>query len=147
MPEHIRALIVVLVLSAMIFVYIQGSAGGVIGIRKYMFRRNLWIAITLIAFLAHNFWVYAILSWIAVTMSSRADAAKVSLFFFLLFAVPQGSHNIPGLGLVNYLFELNHQRLMVIGLLPPTFLKLFLLEGKRKSKLRSLPILCVVGRP
>jgi len=133
MPEHIRSLIVILGLAALIFFYLRDPAAEIVGARSFTYRRNLWIAITLFAFLSHNFWIYVFLAWLAITLTSRTDAAKVSIFLFLLFAVPGESSKIPGLGLINYLFELNHQRLLVISLLLPAFLKLVLSGGRKSS--------------
>ena len=136
MPEHIRSLIVILFLAGLIFHYVRTPAAGIIGTSKFAYRRNMWIAVTLIAFLSHNFWVYVLLTWIVITVSSSRDSAKVGLFLFLLFAVPQTGLKIPGLGLVNYLFELNHQRLLVISILLPTFLKMFLSGGQKRPSHR-----------
>ena len=63
MPEHIRALIVILLLATAVFAFAKLPATAVaMDPRDFARRRNLWFAITLIAFLAHNFWIYIVMS-------------------------------------------------------------------------------------
>ena len=58
MPEHLRALVVILFLSVTVFKLAERPITAVaISLRDYRRRRNLWFAIMLIAFFAHNFWV------------------------------------------------------------------------------------------
>ena len=62
MPEHLRALIVILVLATTVFAFAHRPACTITKVGDYTRRRNLWFALTLAAFLAYNFWVYAHLS-------------------------------------------------------------------------------------
>ena len=48
----------------------------------------------------------------------------MALFFMLLFLVPPASAQIPGLGLINYFFDLNHIRLLALCVLLPAFFAL-----------------------
>jgi hypothetical protein len=57
MPEHIKALIIILFLSTMVVVFAKTPAYEIILMKDYRRRRNFWFTITLVAFLAHNIWI------------------------------------------------------------------------------------------
>lgn len=138
MPEHIRALIVILFLSGIVFVFARQAATQVIGNAAFIRKRNLWVAITLAAFLAHNFWIYILVASALMLFVRTQESNPAALFFFLLFAVPAIGVQIPGMGLINYFFALSHQRLLALIILLPVF---FNLIGKQQnfSFGRSLP--------
>ena len=61
MPVHLRALVVILVLATAVLAFVKAPACALaITPKDFERRRNLWFAITLAAFLAHNFWIYII---------------------------------------------------------------------------------------
>ena len=124
MPAHLRAFIVIVILSSLVFLYLNFVARNTIGIAKFRYLRNSWFVITSIAFLAHNYWVYLAISWIYLFFTSKREPNKVAIFFILLFAAPEAGLNISGFGMINYLFTIDHQRFLVIVLLFPLFLRL-----------------------
>lgn len=124
MPEHLRALIVVLVISAIVFAFAHRPACAIAGAGSYTRKRNLWFALTLIAFVAHSFWIYALLA-IPLTIYAYSRETNIpALFFFILFVLPFAGVPIPGMGLINYFFELSHVRLLELFILFPAFLVL-----------------------
>lgn len=122
MPEYIRALIVILVLSTLVFGLAGQPARRLVDRQEFTRRRNLWYAVTIIAFLSQYFWVYVAAASIMLSLGLKRENNPVALFFMLLFAVPASQLNIPGLGVFNYLFALSHQRLLSIIILFPVFL-------------------------
>ena len=124
MPEHLRALVVVLALSTIAFLVIRKPAVAM-GMARDAFdrRRNLWLATTLAAFLAPNFWFFALAVTALLLFSHRAERNPLSLYFFLLFAVPPFAATLGGLGIVNQLFELSFPRLLSLLVLLPWALK------------------------
>ena len=89
MPEHLRALVYILVLATVVFAFARASAtASAIAPSDFKRRRNLWFAITLIAFLSGNFWTYIPLSAVILLIALPAEQNRfVGLFFFLgLFA-------------------------------------------------------------
>ena len=56
MPEHLRALVVILILAAFTFFLAKKITATLISPEQFKRWRNAWIGITLIAFLAGNFW-------------------------------------------------------------------------------------------
>jgi O-antigen ligase len=124
MPEHIRALLVILALATVVFAFARRPAADLIPLNDFMRRRNLWLGLSALAFISHSFWVYAAISAIVLTVARRRENNPAALFFILLFLIPPASIAISGLGLINYFFELNHVRLLAFLILLPAFLTL-----------------------
>jgi len=123
MPEHLRALVVVLGLAIPLFLLAKPALGpSVVAPGDFARRRNLWLAVTLIAFVAHSFWVYVAAAGVLVLAASSREPNKLALYFLLLFAVPPISGEIPGLGIVNYFFLVDHIRLLALTLLLPGYI-------------------------
>ncbi len=133
MPEHLRALVVVLILAAGTFAVARAASAKLIR-QPADFRRwrNLWFATTLAAFFAHDFWIYAAAASLLIAFFQRSERNTVALFFLLLFAVPPAATQIPGFGIINYVFSLDHIRLLELVILVPAFFRLW----GRKDKLR-----------
>ena len=124
MPEHFRALVVILVLTGIVFAMARRPAADLIPDRNFTRRRNLWFVLTLLAFVSHSFWVYAGIASIVLTFAGNRERNPVALFFLLLFLIPPATAEIPGFGLVNYFFALNHIRVLALCVLLPAFLVL-----------------------
>jgi O-antigen ligase len=127
-PVHLKALVVILVLAGVVFAIARPAACALAcAPEDYARRRNLWFAITLAAFLAHNFWIFIAFAAALLLFAAPKEHNKVALAFLLLFAAPAIPAPIPGLGLVNYLFNIDYLRLLILTLFLPAF---FSLRGK-----------------
>jgi O-antigen ligase len=125
MPEHLRALVVILVLAAAVFAFAKAPACTLASTTgDFERRRNLWFGITLAAFLAHNFWIYIIVAAALLLFAVPREPNKLAMFFFLLFAVPAIPAQITGLGIINYFFTIDYIRLLTMAVLLPAFLSL-----------------------
>ncbi len=124
MPEHMRALIAIILIAWLVFALTMPAITNLLPKKDFERYRNLWIAITLIAFLAHNFWLYIFTSAIVILMAQRNEPNTVALYLALLLAVPPVASQISGLGVIEYLFEINPVRLLELVILLPTFLVL-----------------------
>jgi len=125
MPEHLKALIVILGLATVVFTFAKAPACAMASAGKdFERRRNLWFVLTLAAFLAHNFWIYIIAVAALLLYALRREANKLAMFFFLLLALPRISSFIPGLAAIENLFSIDYQRLLVLIVLFPAFLAL-----------------------
>lgn len=132
MPEHLRAVIVVLFLAWLVFALSRAPAcDSAISASDFSRRRNLWFGITLSLFLAHNFWLFALLCSALIILSSSRENNPVSLFVWVLFAAPGFTVTISGLGLVNQLFELSYPRLVSLLILVPAALRCWRSDEKR----------------
>lgn len=124
MPEHFRSLIIILVLATIYFAFARRSACAITEAENFTRRRNIWFAMTLIAFLAYSFWVYIAILTLLLIYAKRHESKPLSLFFFTLFVLPVATIPIPGMGLINYFFLLSHARILALLILLPAFLSL-----------------------
>jgi O-antigen ligase len=53
--------------------------------------------------------------------ASRHESTPPALYFSILFALPMATIQIPGMGLINFLFDLSHARILALILLLPAF--------------------------
>lgn len=125
MPEHIRALVVILGLASAVFFFAKAPATAMaMAPADFARRRNLWFAITLTAFLAHNFWIFIAVATALLLLALPREPNKLAMFFFLLFAVPAVSGEISGLGAIQHFFTIHYHRLLALAVLLPAFLTL-----------------------
>ncbi|MBU1424366.1 MAG: O-antigen ligase family protein [Gammaproteobacteria bacterium] len=124
MPEYIRVLIVILVLATTVFAFAHRSACAISDGSDYKRRRNVWITLTLAAFLTQNFWLYALVATLLLLYSNKRETNPTALYFFILFVIPEIAAPLSGLGLINNLFDLTNPRLLALVILLPAFLSL-----------------------
>jgi O-antigen ligase len=122
MPENIKILIVILGLAVPAFYTGQQVARSVKIDREFVVWRNVWFAVTIVAFLSLNFFVHALMLVIVRLYVRSVRAAPIGLFFILLLAVPTGNIGISGGGIVNFLIYMNNPRLLAILFLVPVLL-------------------------
>ena len=96
------------------------------GYDESLFRRHrlLWISITLIAFLSHNFWLCMVLSAYILFIAGIRDKAPLALYLAVLFAVPHFQMQLPGIGPIQNLFQVSYIRVLNLALLLPLALQL-----------------------
>jgi O-antigen ligase len=116
MPEHIRALIVILLIATLVFFFAKKALGPMLLTEEFSRWRNAWFAITLIAFLSHNFWVFITLVSLFLLYTSKSEKNKFALYFALLIIIPTISSRIPNL------FSVNYARVLSLTLLLQLFL-------------------------
>jgi O-antigen ligase len=129
-PEHLRALVVVLVLAGAVFAAARPLAcAAAMADEDFARRRNLWFALTLAAFLAHNFWIFIAFAAALLFLASFSESNRLALYFFVLFAVPAIDDEIPGFGLVEHFFAIDYLRLLALAILLPAWFALRLRPG------------------
>jgi exosortase B len=120
MPTHLRALVVIMVLSSIVFwIARKPICAQLMKPEDFARRRNLWLIGTLIIFLSHDFWIFAGLWGLVLLLYGRRDPNPIALYVMLLLGMPGVAQDIPGFGLVNHLFELSSARLATLTLLLP----------------------------
>lgn len=129
MSTLLKAYIVVLFFSFLVFFIAKNTASSLDDPADFKRRRNLWFAILSAAFLVHNFWLYVVAVSLLLYLTSRKENHKETLFLLLVLAVPPVAEKIPAFGIINYLFEINHARLLSIVLLVPAY---FAIRHKEK---------------
>lgn len=124
MTEEIRALIFIFaIMTVPIYMFLRyaAQAGFKRDAQKWV---TVWALTTLLAFLSPNFWLYAVFLSIGLFyFTQKKPILKISLFFVLLPSLPAATIQIPGFGLINYLFNIGHHHILAIVLLLPLVLK------------------------
>jgi O-antigen ligase len=142
MPEHLVALVFVLMIAITVFVLARESASpATMSEAAYLRRRNVWIAVTLLAFLSHNFWIFIVLCWVLLAIERKKDINPLALYCILLFAVPTFFRGIPGFGIVNALFPMSYTRLLSLVILLPVAFRLFRSRTEQSPGLRAVDLL------
>jgi O-antigen ligase len=133
MPEHLKALLVVLVLGTLVF-RLSASSARELGIAASdsSRRRNIWILLTLTAFLAGGFWTYILIGAVVSWTAGRREHNPVALYVILLFAAPSFEKLIPGIGPIDHLFSIGHYRMLNLAVLLPA--GLHLLANRQKAQ-------------
>ena len=122
MPEYIRALVVIFFLALIGFFFVRKIVQEDVSAKEFNTWKKIWLLVLIAAFLGHDFWIYVLLSSILVLKLTKNASNKMALYFILLFIIPPVERGIPGFGLINYLFNLSHIRLMSILVLLPAAL-------------------------
>lgn len=125
MPEHLRALVVILALAGPVFLLAKPTlVAFAVAEDEFNRRRNLWLAVTLIAFLSHSFWIFLAVTAALLLIAGRRETNPMAMFAMLMFAIPPISAPLSGLGLVNQLFVLDYPRLLALCLLLPAAIRI-----------------------
>lgn len=125
MPEHLRALVMIMVLAGLTFALARAPAcAAAMNDAHFVRRRNLWFALTAAAFLAHSFWIFIALAAVLLVLSVSAESNRLALYFFVLLAVPAIDAEIPGFGLMEHFFWIDYLRLLSLAILLPAWLAL-----------------------
>ncbi|MEP6789108.1 MAG: O-antigen ligase family protein [Acidobacteriota bacterium] len=141
MISNWKELIVVLVIATAVFalarpLYLSFS------IREdYLLRRNVWVSLTICAFLAPSFWLYAPIALLVLVWAAAKDSNPAVLYLVGYAIIPPISVYIPIVG-INQLFALNQARLISIAVLLPLAIRIFSRnEGGYARKLNSVDLL------
>jgi O-antigen ligase len=125
MPEHLRALIVILLLATAVFALAKAPAlASGTAESDFKLRRNTWFAVTLAAFLAHGFWLFIAVAGALLFFAASKERNRPALLFTLLFAVPAIAVDIPGFAGVRVVFSMDWIRLLALTVLLPAFIAL-----------------------
>lgn len=112
--------------------------------RDFERRRNLWLAIVATAFLAHNFWIFIIVTATMLLFILPREPNKLAIYFFILLVVPPFSQKVTGFGVISHFFEIDYLRLLALIVLFPAFLEL---RKQKDTALlgRSMPDKLILG--
>ena len=124
MSPHYKAFLIVMVVSALAFWLARPAFSKFMSDETFVRRRNLWLSLTSCAFLIPSFWLYMGVAAVLIWRAGRRDPNPAALYLFLLLVVPPFQQAIPGFGLVTYLFQLDHFRLLTLVLILPAALRI-----------------------
>ncbi len=123
MIEALKALVVVGALSFAAFVYARMAFGGAVPPATITRWRNIYLAVTVIAFLTPNYWLMLAAMSAAVIILGASETFRPALYLLLLFAVPAVSKIVPGFGGINNFLELFPFNLLAVIILFPLLLR------------------------
>jgi O-antigen ligase len=120
MPESIRAMIVILACYGAIFWLFSKPISTIISTVEYSRWRNIWLVMTITAFLSPDFWIFAVIvTLILFLFGPKQPEQRIIYYLFLLCVLPILSSDIPGFAGINYIFKLSYPRLLTFILLVP----------------------------
>lgn len=130
MTNNLKSLLVIMVLALAVFAVSKPICLRFMTADEFIRRRNVWIALTITAFLSPSFWLYAFVALPLMYWAGRKDSNPVALYLLLLHVIPPYGLDIPAV-LVNEFFALDSYRILAFSILIPTAWRLF--TGKDKS--------------
>ena len=123
MSYHFLTLTFIIILASITSVFSYKAFDSILPKNQLKQWRNPWYAVTLIVFLAGNFWLFIIACGLYVIYISKREENVFALYFALLLAIPPIDKVIPVIGL-DHLFLMNYPRLLSLCLLFPLFLSI-----------------------
>lgn len=122
MPTHLRALVVIMVMAlAVLWLMRPVATEQAITPVDYKRRATLWVWLTLIAFLSHNYWLFVLISVPLMAVAGARDSNRLSLYLFVLFAIPLFQVEVPGFGVFERLLAFDHTRWLALAVLLPAY--------------------------
>jgi hypothetical protein len=115
---NLKALLVVLVLAGITFHFARPICLRYVAAADFDRRRNVWLCVTVMAFVSPSYWIYVAGSVPLMIWAGRRDANPGALFLLLLYTLPPFSVQLPVVG-IGQLFDLNQQRLLSLTVLLP----------------------------
>ncbi len=119
-----KALIVVMVVTAVMFYLARPLLRHFMTDADFTVRRNVWLGLTLAAFLIPEYWAYVVVACVLLAYGVKRDTNPAALYAFLLLAMLPIGLDLPGFGLVNQIFLLDHLRLLSLVILVPVAFRL-----------------------
>lgn len=103
MSSHIKTLIIIIAIAAFVFHFARKSFDSELKPNEFERWRNSWLALTVVAFLAGNFWLFILVSAGLVLYAAKSSDNKPALFVALMLVVPAITEEIPAVLDVTYL--------------------------------------------
>ena len=120
-----KALFAVLGIAAVVFIVGRPLFLRFMSLNDFTLRRNLWLTLTLAAFVIPNFWVFLVISAVLIVYTATRDSNPVALYMMLLLTLPPVGKELPTFGMVNQLLLLDNLRFLSLVLLLPMALGYF----------------------
>ena len=143
MPFHYKALIIVIVVTTIMFALARPVLGTLIAPEDYARRRNVWLALTIAAFVLPSFWLFIVVAAVLLAWAGTKDSNPVALYMFLLLAVPPLQEYMTGFGLVNIVISFDHLRVLSLVVLLPLAVRMWLRRHEDRQTLAPVKALTV----
>jgi O-antigen ligase len=119
MVASIKALVVVLAIATLVFRLGRPIVARFSSDLDFSRRRNVWFALTVVAFLSPNFWLFVLVATPVLIWAGRKDSNPIAFYLLLLHVIPDIPVGIPTIW-INQLFDLDNYRLLSLCVLLPT---------------------------
>jgi hypothetical protein len=120
--NNAKAMVVILALAMAVFFLARPLCLRFMSAEAFSRRRNLWLALTAIAFLSPVFWTYAVAAFLLLLWAASRDENPLALYALVTFTIPNASFQLPSV-VVNQLFDLTQYRLLSLAILIPTIVR------------------------
>ena len=124
MLNNLKALIVVFPLAWAVFYFARPLCLQFMTDEAFTRRRNVWFALTIVAFASPNFWIYGLFAIALLGWASAKDENPLALYVLVTFTIPNSSFYIPTV-LIGQLFDLTQYRILSLAILLPWILRLW----------------------
>jgi hypothetical protein len=121
--QTLKELSVILAVGIVIFRFARPIAMHFTTAEDFSRRRNVWLALTAVAFLSPSFWLFVAVAVPLLIWAGGKDSNPVALYLLLLHVIPPIPVAIPMVG-INQLFDLDNYRLLSFCILIPAALRL-----------------------
>lgn len=138
MLSSLKALVVVLVLAGAVFAVARPFCLRFMLAETFARRRNVWFALTIVAFASPTFWLYALFAMALLAWATQRDENPLALFVLVTFTVPNVRFYIPGL-IVNQLFDITQYRILSLAILVPMVARIWSDPGEWGARRLRLP--------
>lgn len=88
---------------------------------NFVRRRNVWLVLTIVAFLSPSFWIYVLVAAPLSYWAGKKDSNPLALYVLLLHVIPPLGIEIPTI-LISRIFDLTNFRLLSFTILIPIWL-------------------------
>ena len=122
MLNNLKALVVVLAIGWAAFAFCRPICLNFMTKEAFGRRRNVWFALTIVAFVSPSFWIYAIVALVVLAWAAALDENPLALFAITLFVIPNVSFYIP-MVLINNLFDLTQYRILSLAIVIPAIFR------------------------
>jgi hypothetical protein len=122
MLNNLKALVVVLALAWAVFRLARPLCLKYMSAEAFARRRNVWFALTIVAFISPTFWSYGLFALILLWWAGARDDNPLALYVLVTFTVPDASFSMPTF-LVNQLFDLTQYRILSLVILIPAIVR------------------------
>ncbi len=121
MVTQLKAMVVVMFFATAVFMVAKTVCLRFMSEKDFTRRRNVFLALTLTAFLAPSFWLYALVAVPLLAWAALRDSNPPAIYMLMLHVIPPFSIQLPVVG-VNQLFDLNQYRILAFAVLLPMLL-------------------------
>lgn len=117
---NLKALVVVLGIAMVVFAVAKSACLQFMSETDFLRRRNLWLALTVVAFVSPSFWLFFLAAMVLLLFVGWRDPNPVALYVLLLHVIPINvGADIPVV-VINQLFKMDWPRALALALLIPT---------------------------